>query len=303
VSIMRTMRGRQAGRPTLAFPLVLVAALSLLCGLAGCAWVTRRPPGAGPPSPTSTPLPSVSPSPQPDLTAYPACTAGVIETIDVPTIHLDKPLHASIYLPPCYALQPEERYPVLYLFHGQADTDQQWIRIGAPRTADRLIAAGEVPPFIIVMPYDPLWREPDQYGFEDAVLQDLLPAIAARYRTLPDRLHRAVGGLSRGSGWAFRLGLSHPELFGAIGAHSVIVFAGDGLRMNEWLAAMPAGLMPRLYLDIGDNDSGLAGAMIIENMLLSMDIPHEWHLNVGFHDEAYWSRHVEEYLRWYASGW
>jgi hypothetical protein len=83
----------------------------------------------------------------------------------------------------------------------------------------------------------------------------------------------------------------------------VVVFDSDGRLVGNWLAAVPAGSMPRLYLDIGSDDGGLANALVLENMLTAADFPHEWHLNIGSHDEAYWSRHVEEYLRWYAAGW
>ncbi len=192
---------------------------------------------------------------------------------------------------------------MLYLFHGQGDTDEQWIRLGVPEAADWLITTGQAPPFLVVMPYDPVWLEPTQYGFEDAIIDDLIPAIGSLFRTMPDRLHRAVGGLSRGAGWAIRLGLTHPELFSAIGAHSVIVFGTDGPLVEKWLAAIPPEWMPRIYLDIGDSDSGLVNARVFEEQLTEARIAHEWHLNIGYHDEAYWSAHVLEYLRWYAEGW
>ena len=93
-----------------------------------------------------------------------------------------------------------------------------------------------------------------------------------------------------------------PSLFGAIGAHSVIVFGTDGPLVDNWLAAIPAGRMPRIYLDLGDSDSGLANARKFEVELTAADIPHEWHVNIGYHDETYWSAHVLEYLQWYAEG-
>ena len=40
-----------------------------------------------------------------------------------------------------------------------------------------------------------------------------------------------------------------------------------------------------------------------ETQLTERGILHEWYINPGYHDEAYWSKHVEEYLKWYASGW
>jgi len=302
---MRTMRRRQADEWTLILSWNLIWALALFTGVSGCGPV----PAAIAPSATPLPrlptlfLPTASPTPSPENTVTPACDLGSIETVDIPTSHLPAAVHASVYLPPCYQDHSQQRYPVLYLFHGLNYTDTQWIRLGAPRTADRLISAGEIPALIIVMPYDPSSQEPTQYGFAQAVTQDLIPAVDSRYRTLPDRLHRAVGGLSRGAGWAIHLGLTRPDLFGAIGAHSVAVFGSDGMLVAGWLAAIPPGSLPRIYLDMGADDGGLASARLLEGMLTADDIPHEWHLNSGSHDETYWSAHMEAYLRWYTSGW
>ncbi|MGD0611632.1 MAG: alpha/beta hydrolase-fold protein [Anaerolineales bacterium] len=304
------MRRRQAGGWTPILSWNLIWALALFSGASACTpvrAVTVPPPASLSSEPPASlrplPRPTLGPAPSPENAVTPACGPGSIETVDIPTTHLPEALHASIYLPPCYQDHLRQRYPVLYLFHGLTSTDTQWIRLGAPRTADRLIAAGEIPAFIIVMPYDPSGQEPTQYGFAGAITQDLVPTIDSRYRTLPDRLHRAVGGLSRGAGWAIHLGLTRPDLFGAIGAHSVVVFDSDGMLVAGWLAAIPPGSLPRIYLDIGDDDGGLPGALLLEWMLTADDIPHEWHLNRGSHDESYWSAHVEAYLRWYTSGW
>ena len=39
-------------------------------------------------------------------------------------------------------------------------------------------------------------------GFGDRVVNVIIPYIDSNYRTLADRQHRAVGGLSLGGGWA-----------------------------------------------------------------------------------------------------
>ena len=60
----------------------------------------------------------------------------------------------AIYLPPSYELEPERRYPVIYLLHGIFDRYDTWLTDGfdAPGILDRLIAAGEIPELITVMP-------------------------------------------------------------------------------------------------------------------------------------------------------
>jgi enterochelin esterase-like enzyme len=230
---------------------------------------------------------------------------GRIENDHMRTKLLPLPLEYRIYLPPCYDDQPYRRYPVLYLIHGQNYNDDQWDRLGVDETADALIAAGEIPPLIIVMPRDRSWAQPTEDRFGQVLVDGLLPFVDQNYRTIPDRLHRAIGGLSRGAGWAVHLGLSHWELFSAIGAHSLPVFWVDTPHIRPWLKDIPPDALPRIYMDIGEKDRPviLNSARWFEDLLTELEIPHEWHLFTGFHEEAYWESHVEQYLRWYTGDW
>lgn len=222
------------------------------------------------------------------------------------TIHmLRTPLLFRVYLPPCYDQEPERRYPVLYLFHGQSFNDDQWDRMGVDETADWLIAAGEIPPFIVVMPFERYGGQPTDTYFSQAIVEVLLPYLDQIYRTIPDRSHRAVGGLSRGAGWAAHFGISQWKFFGALGAHSPAIFYSDAQRMRTWLDSTPAELRPRIYIDIGDRDRPeiTESALWFEALLNQYEIPHEWHLFIGYHTEEYWQAHMEQYLRWYTAEW
>jgi enterochelin esterase-like enzyme len=223
---------------------------------------------------------------------------GVIDTT-----WLDKPMTYTVYLPPCYTQEFAHHYPVLYLLHGQDNHEDQWLRLGVPVAADKLISAGDLPPFIIVFPYDPSHQPPADYRFEDVILQLLTPQIDRIYRSLPDPAHRAVGGLSRGGGWALHLGLHHPDVFGVIGAHSPAIFYSDYNSLPRVVLDIPPAKLPRIFIDVGNGDSQLEVVKPFINFLNAHDIPHEWHEYVGFHEEKYWSAHVEEYLRWYARDW
>lgn len=237
----------------------------------------------------------------------PACLKqpGQIIKKSLPTALLRYPLEYRVYLPPCYVEQTDRRYPVLYLFHGQGYTDDQWDRIGVDEKSDQLIAAGTITPLIIVMPYDVSSAQPTETNFSRVVVELLIPAIDQTYRTKPERLYRAVGGMSRGGGWAIHFGITDWQIFGALGAHSPAVFHSDGLRMNALLDALPPGETPRIYIDIGERDRPeiLQVASWFEGLLDQKDIPHEWHLFSGYHAEAYWSAHLEQYLIWYTQGW
>jgi enterochelin esterase-like enzyme len=244
--------------------------------------------------------------PSPQLTKEVCMAAGGhVEVIEIPSDFLDSGMQFRVYTPPCYKENGDERYPVLYMVHGQTFNDDQWDRLEADETAGELIAAGEVAPFIIVMPYDRASTQPAVDKFGEAFIQELVPWIDAEYRTLAEREFRAVGGLSRGASWAIHFGLTHPDLFGAVGGHSPPVFQEDASRVRDWLDGIEGELMPRFWLDIGERDQRaiLDSAIWFEGLLNERDIPHEWYLFAGDHSEEYWSSHVELYLRWYAAEW
>ncbi len=253
---------------------------------------------------TSTPQPSATADPEPSP-APPACleAGGQIEQHRLYTDLSPWPWEFRVYSPPCYQENLETRYPTLILIHGSSFNDDQWDRLGADETADRLIAEGEIPPLLILMPRDRRWVEPVDDPFGQAVVDELLPWLDQNYRTIPDRSYRAIGGLSRGAGWAVHLGLSRWEAFGAIGAHSLAVFWSDTSKLRGWIKEIPPDSLPRIYLDIGEADYVIDSARWFEGVLNELDVPHEWHLFPGRHEEAYWESHLEQYLRWYTADW
>ena len=210
-----------------------------------------------------------------------------------------------IYLPPCYDDQPDREYPVLYLMHGQSYNEDQWDRLGIDETADQLIASGEIPPLVIVMPaeQDPITPPPEN-PFGDAIVKELLPFINETYRIMDNRTYRAIGGLSRGGNWAVHLGLIHWGLFGILGAHSTPSFVTDGpARIREYIQAIPDNKLPRIFMDAGEKDGWISYTHKLEAVFTDENIPHEWYLFQGTHDEEYWSNHIETYLLWYSQGW
>jgi enterochelin esterase-like enzyme len=152
-----------------------------------------------------------------------------------------------VYTPPGYDRDRDTRYPVLYLQHGGGEDERGWPNQG--RVAfilDNLIAEGKSKPMLVVMeqgyarrpgetpaaPAPPRPAAPGQAApprpdfsrmfsaFEDVVVKDLIPMIDSTYRTIPDRDHRALAGLSMGGMQAFQIGLKHLDIFSAIGGFS-----------------------------------------------------------------------------------
>jgi enterochelin esterase-like enzyme len=162
-----------------------------------------------------------------------------------------------IYTPPGYDRSVNERYPVLYLQHGAGEDETGWVRQGrANFILDNLIAAGKAVPMLIVMdkgyatrdgsPIAPIFgpsapalgtpaslqrmREMSA-AFADVVVSVLIPFIDSSYRTIADREHRAIAGLSMGAMQSFDIGFSHPDKFayvaGFSGAPTAFLFGNE----------------------------------------------------------------------------
>ena len=130
---------------------------------------------------------------------------------------------AWVYVPAEYESHPEKRYPVLYLQHGGGEDETGWTFQGKTDIImDNLLAGGKAVPMLIVMDYG-------QAGdFAKILLEETIPMIDSRFRTVADAKHRAMAGLSFGGGQSWSIGLKHPEEFSSIGIFSSGMFGGVG---------------------------------------------------------------------------
>ncbi len=200
-----------------------------------------------------------------------------------------------IYLPPCYDFNSETRYPVLYLLHGANFEDDQWIRLGIEDA---------IPPYIIIMPYEKYsLRAINDAEFSEVFIEEFISYTDETYRTRTDKKYRAIGGLSRGGGWAIHFGLRYWQTFGSFGAHSPAIFFEDYAKLDDWLEEIPDNSLPRIYIDIGDKDQDYLKVVAFANLLAEKGIPHKLRSYLGLHNENYWRTHVAEYLRWYGEEW
>jgi enterochelin esterase-like enzyme len=137
---------------------------------------------------------------------------------------------AYIYSPPDYDNNPEQRYPVFILRHGGGEDETGWVEQGrANFILDNLIAEGKAQPMIVVMDWGqaprpnqpihiPSTPPPPEIG--EVTIQELIPMVDATFRTLPDREHRAMAGLSMGSVQTLYIGLTNLDTFSYLGVFS-----------------------------------------------------------------------------------
>ena len=132
---------------------------------------------------------------------------------------------ALVYTPPCYYRDRDRKYPVLYLQHGWGENETSWSVQGkAGLIMDNMIEDGRIEPFIVVMTYGMTnearfgtIRQFDVKDFETVLVDELVPYIDSHYRTMADREHRAMAGLSMGGMETHAITLNRPGVFGYYG--------------------------------------------------------------------------------------
>ena len=176
--------------------------------------------------------------------------------------------HCFVYTPADYEVNKDKRYPVLYLQHGGGENEYGWPQQGrTAQIMDNLIAEGKAVPFIIVMENGswsmprpaagapamqrPQGQRPPQGqgqrpqgqrpqgggfgmpanwadGFANTLIKDVIPMIDSRFRTIADKEHRAMAGLSMGGMQTKAVTVAHPEVFSNLG-----IFSGGTITLDD----------------------------------------------------------------------
>jgi enterochelin esterase family protein len=213
---------------------------------------------------------------------------------------------ALVYTPPGYDSNRTLRYPVLYLQHGSGEDQTSWWRQGkANLIMDNLIAEGKARPMLVVMEQGyavkagqaaPGARGNEAFG--ELVLNDLVPMIDSTYRTLADRQHRAIAGLSMGAGQAMQIGLGNLDRFASIGS-----FSGGGRNFDPKTsyggvfadAAAANKKIDVLWVGCGSGDRGFEGATSLHKALDAAGVRHVWFEGPGSHEWQVWRKHLHDF--------
>ncbi len=236
--------------------------------------------------------------------------------------------HALVYTPPGYDEKPAERYPVLYLQHGGGEDETGWVRQGhANFILDNLIASGKAKPMLVVMAYGYARRAgqpaPDLAGrplgspefrksiqemmaaFEAEVTEVLIPFIDKTFRTIPDRDHRAMAGLSMGGMQTYHITLNHLDLFSYIGGFSGAA-GGFGRDLDlktdfNGVFADPAAFAKKvrlLWLGVGtaEPEGMREGIRRLHRALTEAGIAHVYQESEGTdHEWQTWRRNLNDF--------
>lgn len=253
-------------------------------------------------------------------------TASVVVSREFDAPSLERKWTYAVYLPDGYEASTL-RYPVLYLLHGHGQDLYAWVNFGhIQSTADALIARGDMPPAIIVMPdAGTTWYVDRKEKMETAVIQDLLGDVQRNFRVIDARNGRLVAGLSMGGYGALRFVLKYPETFAAAGLLSPAIYdpeppQGSGARrvgvfgapefnaqvwkqLNYpalWDAFLAKKIAVPMYINSGDDDDYFieVEATRLYTLLRKNGQPAELRIVDGPHRWPVWESTIGDAMRY-----
>jgi len=197
---------------------------------------------------------------------------------------------ARIYLPPGYSTS--KKYSVMYLLHGIGGNEDEWYNNGAPNVIlDNLIAAGQIQPFVLVLPYGNAaaggvdgWE-----NFTKDLLESLIPHIEKNYSVYTDAKHRAIAGLSQGGAQSMNIGLPNVEKFPYIGGFSSSPITKQNNQLFPDGGTKAKANLKLLFLSCGTADNLIFSNNRVRDYCKSNNITHtEWLLQGYGHDWTVW---------------
>jgi len=282
---------------------------------------------------TSAPAQAPASAPVPSAAAQMPPQSSRVQTIQFESKLVGKTLPYMVLLPKEYDAPSAKatRYPVLYLLHGFGGGPANWFT-----SRMNLVRASESYPFILVAVTGNAGWYTDSASvatdkYETSFIEEVLPDVQRRFRTIEAREGRGVVGLSMGGYGALKFGVKHPEVFAFAGSMSgaLNIAELDEAALGRFppilasvkqtfgplnsttrasndlfklVREMPAGrvaTLPFLYLDCGTEDLFrlLPVNRLMSDLLIERGIPHEYRERPGDHNMAYWGHQTPDLLR------
>ena len=213
-----------------------------------------------------------------------------------------------VYTPPGYDENPDKRYPVLYIQHGGGENETGWFWQGKINfIADNLIAAGKCEEMIIVSNFGHAYTPESQSegvlpgDVGKLIINDCIPFIDKRFRTITEKSSRALCGLSMGSFQTQWTAYNNPDVFDYLG-----VFSGsinntfDEINVSEFMTAENAEKFNSwhklLFYSRGMQEGGETLPSEVEE-INARGIKAEYYLSEGIHEWQTWRYAAHAFLQ------
>ncbi|MBR4700041.1 MAG: esterase [Prevotella sp.] len=231
----------------------------------------------------------------------------------------------TVYTPAGYDNNTKEKYPVLYLLHGAGGDENAWSELGrAAQILDNLIAQGKAKPMIMVMPNGNGGQQavPGEYpnsmykpsfmnertmdgAIEAAFVKDVVGYVDSHYRTIADKQHRAIAGLSMGGFHSLWISANNPETFDFVGLFSAAIsrenpqgeYAYIYQDLDKKLTAQFKKAPKLYYIAIGDKDFLFNDNVNYRSKLDAKGVKYEYWETDGGHEWRNWRKYLNAFLQ------
>lgn len=251
------------------------------------------------------------PYPARDIWHTPTIAGELLTWVNFYSPQLDNTRDLYVLLPPSYRMQPERRYPVIYMQDGQNLFDERVSFGGHDWRVDDTMQtlAGEGIEAIIVgldhagerrvseyNPFPNFWsgRGDDYLRF---LLETVKPTLDSDFRTLPDRAHTGILGSSMGALISLYAFFTARETFGFAGAMSPAFWVGSG-GIYDVVERSPFA-PGRIYLDNGTRENSarrMSALLVNKGYRRDLDVKYVVEHD-GEHTESAWARRLPDALR------
>lgn len=229
----------------------------------------------------------------PEIEYYPDIPHGTLQDTSFFSVNMGNARTIRVYLPPSYSASTDSFGMIL--FH---DGLEYISLANANNVLDYLIHQELIEPLIAVF-IPPVNRNAEYAGglqeqFSHFIVDEVIPWIDARFRTIPDPHKRAVLGASNGGNISLWLALHHWEVFGKAAAQSSYIQSSisDGYLNGPLLEV-------QLYLDLGTYDIPML-IPLVRNfipILQARGYVYEYQEYHEGHSWGFWRAHIDDALR------
>jgi S-formylglutathione hydrolase FrmB len=240
--------------------------------------------------------------------------AAVVDTVDVRSASMKRTVKTVIIVPDAATGADAAACPVVYLLHGYDGNHRQWIttKPDLPDIADRqgiiFVCPDGRNSWYLDSPVDPSSQ------YETFISKELPAFVDTAFRTIPDRAHRAITGLSMGGHGALFNAMRHSDVFGAAGSmsgaldvrergsnRSLIALLGtkeehpdrweNCTAFNQISKLKPGSLA--IIFDCGRDDFCFGMNLDFDRALTEAGIDHDCIFRPGAHNHAYWRNAID----------
>lgn len=213
-----------------------------------------------------------------------------------------------VYTPASYEMNPEKRYPVVYIQHGGGEDHTGWVKQGnAGIILDNLIEEGKAEEMIIVSSNSNVggrgmggYNWEGMQPFREELINNIIPFIDKTFRTIPDKEHRAMCGLSMGGGQSFYIGLRSLDVFSHVGIFSTGMFGGIAQAKEIDLEKEVPGMLSNtkefnnnlktFLITCGEQDPRLSHNRRVAEQMKSLGVNVEFDSFPGDHEWQPWRK-------------